>query len=103
YAQALDIQTNDIVVEKHKTVYENSTVSDDLGRVLMSVSYERRHDATSTGRLDTNADDADKTITMANAADAFVQITSFWYDALGRNIVTAGYGTNGGIDFTYST
>jgi RHS repeat-associated protein len=84
--------SGDVVLEESQSVYDAEN-----GNVLMTVSISRRHDDTSTtGPLDTNADNNPLVVTASNVAGR-AQITSYWYDVLDRETTTASYGTNSSI------
>jgi RHS repeat-associated protein len=81
--------SGDVVLEESQTVYDAED-----GKVLMTVAISRRHDdTTTTGPLDTNADDNPLVVTAGNVAGR-AQITSYWYDVLDRVTTSASYGTN---------
>jgi len=97
YADADDV-AGDIVLEEHQTLYDAVD-----GNVLMSVSIERNYDdyrsGETTGALDSNADGTLATLTAANVKGR-ASISVMYYDALDRMTDSAGYGTNGGSNFT---
>ncbi|MDP1660546.1 MAG: hypothetical protein Q8L55_01415, partial [Phycisphaerales bacterium] len=86
--------SGDIVLEQSDTVYGDA---DKTGLVVMTASIMRNYDDTSTtGALDTNADnDVYKyTLTGGGSADVKgrIQIMAYWYDELDRPAVSINYG-----------
>jgi RHS repeat-associated protein len=79
----------DTVMEESLTWYEDSTNS-----VLVSASIMRHvTDSSTTGDLDTNADNDAAKFTAADISGR-IQITANWYDDLHRVASTVNYGTN---------
>lgn len=72
---------SDTVVEQQETLY------DAAGNTVQSVAWQRFHDATGNGALN------GPTGSQPKARRTYV---SAWQDALGREIASADYGTNGG-------
>ncbi len=95
YAEVLS-KSDDQVLEESQQVY------DDGGDVVLSAWISRFHSDISTGStsgpLDTNAD-ADRLMLSSADIKGRIQITSSWYDALGRLQDRVQYGTNGGSSF----
>ena len=99
YANAADV-TGDIVLEQYETRYDGTKPD-----VLLNVTIQRMHNdfggGQTTGKLDTDADSGPPDPLKLTAADVKgrAQITAYWYDAFGRQIDTAQYGTFGALDF----
>ena len=76
---------NDTIIEQTETQY------DALGRVLVTTTRQRMHNATGFGPL-TSPDGVQP--------KARVTFVAAWYDVLGRRTLTADYGTNDGLAIT---
>ncbi len=88
YADAVTV-TGDTVLEESHTYYQDAT-----GLVLFTHSVQRNHDdTTTTGALDSNADNDRAKVTAANVKGR-VSIAASYYDAWRRLTDTAAYGTN---------
>ena len=96
YGDADDV-SSDAILQENQTLYDPVT-----GYVLAQVQIDRHHDdygsSEHRGALDSTADGDDLLITAANL-NGRPQITSYWYDDLGRRTDTVRYGTNGGSNF----
>ncbi|HYD02208.1 MAG TPA: RHS repeat-associated core domain-containing protein [Phycisphaerales bacterium] len=98
YSDADDV-SGDIVLQQSDTVYDNV---DRTGLVMMTATIMRNWDDTSTtGALDTNADNDIHAYDQTGTPDVKgrIQITAYWYDELDRQQDTVQYGTYAYADF----
>ncbi|NUQ65008.1 MAG: RHS repeat-associated core domain-containing protein, partial [Pirellulales bacterium] len=84
YLDATNVE-GDTIVEQTEQSY------DVAGNVLMTTTRQRLHNATGTGEL---------TSRSGAQPRARVSYIAMWYDAIGRAIATANYGTNDGAALT---
>jgi YD repeat-containing protein len=99
YADAKDV-SGDVVLEQRETRYDATQ-----GTVVLRATISRLHSdiggGETTGALDTNADGLDLKLTASNLKGR-VQITSYWYDRVERELNRVEYGTYNGSDFDRS-
>ena len=98
YGDADDV-TGDIVLEQSDTLYDDV---DKTGLVFMTATIMRNYDdASTTGALDTNADNDAKAYDQTGTPDVKgrIQITAYWYDELDRQQDVVQYGTYNYADF----
>ena len=90
----------DIVLEQYETRYDETKPD-----VLLSVAIQRKHKdyggGETTGALDSDADGLPLKVTAANLKGR-AQLTSYWYDMIGRQENEVRYGTFGAADFDRS-